>query len=86
MRKSSRQDFKDTQVYDWEIEPKDERPSEFAPSTTGYALHSGFYVAPVVSARRARKGGGFTVWLLASGVLGTGLFGLFGLIRVLKGG
>ncbi|MFT3955507.1 MAG: hypothetical protein QM722_14275 [Piscinibacter sp.] len=85
MNKTSRRDFKDTQVYDWETEPKDERPSEFAPSTTGYSLHSGFYVAPVVSARRSRRGAGFTVWLLASGVLGGGLLGLFGLVRVLKG-
>lgn len=85
MNKTPRRDFKDTQVYDWEIEPKDERPSEFAPSTTGYGLHSGFYVAPVVASRRTRRGGAFTVWLLASGVLGAGVFGLFGLVRVLKG-
>lgn len=85
MKTSKRHDFKDTQVYDWEVEPKDERPSEFAPSTTGYTLHSGFYVAPVVTARRSRRGGGLTVWLLTGSVLGAALIGLFGLVRVLKG-
>lgn len=84
MNKSSRHDFKNTQVYDWEVEPKDERPSEFAPSTTGYGLHSGFYVTPVVNSRRSR--GGLTVWLMGGGVVCVALLGLFGLVRVLKGG
>ena len=84
MNKSRRHDFKDTQVFDWELEPKDERPSEFAPSTTGYSLHSGFYVAPVTSVRR-RLGAGFMVWLVASGVVGVGVLGLFGLVRMVKG-
>jgi hypothetical protein len=85
MNKSSRHDFKDTQVYDWEIEPKDERPSEFAPSTTSYALHSGFYVAPVGGERRRRGRGGLMVWLLAGGVVAAGLLGLFGLVHLVKG-
>jgi len=85
MNKTSRHDFKDTQVYDWEIEPKDERPSEFAPSTTSYALHSGFYVAPVSGERRRQRRGAFMVWLVAGGVVGMGMLGLFGLVRFLKG-
>ena len=85
MNKSSRHQFKDTQVFDWEIEPKDERPSEFAPSTTSYALHSGFYVAPVSGERRRSRSGGFMVWLLASGVVGAGMLGLFGLVHLVKG-
>lgn len=84
MHKSSRHDFKDTQVYDWDLEPKDERPSEFAPSTTGYSLHSGFYVAPVASTYR-RRGRGLMVWLVASGVVGVGLLGLLGMVRMMKG-
>ena len=86
MNKSSRHQFKDTQVFDWELEPKDERPSEFAPSTTSYALHSGFYVAPVSGERRGRRRrGGVLVWLLAGGVVGIGLLGLFGLVHLVKG-
>lgn len=85
MNKSSRHQFKDTQVFDWEIEPKDERPSEFAPSTTSYALHSGFYIAPVSGERRRRRRGGFMVWLLAGGVVSAGMLGLFGLVHFVKG-
>ncbi|WP_341887326.1 hypothetical protein [Variovorax sp. YR752] len=84
MNKSPRRDFKDTQVYDWDLEPKDERPSEFAPSTTGYSLHSGFYVTPVTAVRH-RRGSGLMVWLVASSVIGMGVLGLFGLVRMLKG-
>lgn len=85
MNKSSRHDFKDTQVFDWELEPKDERPSEFAHSSTGYSLHSGFYAAPVAAVRRRGGGGGFMVWLVASGVVGVGVLGLFGLVHMMKG-
>ncbi len=86
MNKSSRHQFKDTQVFDWEIEPKDERPSEFAPSTTSYALHSGFYVAPIGGERRRlRRRGSVLVWLLAGGVVGAGMLGLFGLVHLAKG-
>lgn len=77
-----RSDFKPSQVYDWEVEPHDERPSEFAQST-GYRVHSGFYVAPVVTARR--RGSGAMVWLMASGVVGLALAGLLVLVKLLRG-
>ena len=77
-----RSDFKPSQVYDWEVEPHDERPSEFAPST-GYRVHSGFYVAPVVSARR--RSNGVMVWLMASGVVGLAVAGLLVLVKMLRG-
>ncbi len=80
--RSRRNDFQPTAVYDWESEPKDERPSEFAP-TTGYQLHSGFYVAPVVSHRR--RGNGGLVWLGAAAVAGSGVLGLLALARMLHG-
>lgn len=79
-----RSDFKPSQVYDWEVEPHDERPSEFAQST-GYRVHSGFYVAPVVSARRSGSGSGVMVWLMASGVFGLAVAGLLVLVKVLRG-
>lgn len=77
-----RSDFKPSQVYDWEVEPHDERPSEFAQST-GYRVHSGFYVAPVVSARRS--GNGLMVWLMASGVVALAVAGLLVLVKMLRG-
>ncbi len=79
---SRRSDFKPSQVYDWEVEPHDERPSEFAPST-GYRVHSGFYVAPVVTSRR--RSNGAVVWLMASGVAGLAIAGLLVLVKVLRG-
>lgn len=78
----SRSDFKPSQVYDWEAEPQDERPSEFAQST-GYRLHSGFYVAPVLTARR--RSNGLMVWLMASGVAGLAVAGLLVLVKMLRG-
>lgn len=75
--------YKDTQVFDWESEPHDERPSEFAQST-GYQLHSGFYVAPVTSSRRRRGGSGLVLWLMVGGALGLGLAGLLGLVSLVR--
>lgn len=77
-----RSDFKPSQVYDWEVEPHDERPSEFAQST-GYRVHSGFYMAPVVTARR--RSNGVVVWLMAGGVAGLAIAGLLVLVKVLRG-
>mgnify|MGYP001163038997 CR=1 FL=1 len=73
--------FKSTQVFDWEHEPHDERPSEFAQST-GYQLHSGFYVAPVSTRRRS---GGALVWLLAAALVGLSVLALVALARFLRG-
>ena len=57
----SRNDFKTTQVFDWEAEPKDERPSEFVPST-GFSSLSGYYSMPpdarVMRHNRRSSGGG----------------------------
>ncbi len=79
---SRKNDFKTTAVYDWELEPKDERPSEFAPST-GYQLHSGFYVAPVVTRQRRSNGG--LVWLTAAAVAGIAVVAMLGLVKMLHG-
>jgi hypothetical protein len=46
--------FKDTQVFDWEVEPHDERPSAFS-QTTGYSLLSGYHVEPVRQSRQRRR-------------------------------
>lgn len=77
-----RSDFKPSQVYDWDAEPQDERPSEFAQST-GYRVHSGFYIASVVSTRQ--RGSGVMVWLMASGVVALAVAGLLVLVKALRG-
>lgn len=47
--------FKESQLYTWESEPVDERPSEFM-SSAGYATHSG-YQSAINPVRRARRRG-----------------------------
>lgn len=79
--------FKDTQVYDWDAEPKDERPSEFIPST-GFSSLSGYYAMPPDASvyRRRRTGGGPGLALLGAAlVVVLGLIGLFGLVHLVKG-
>jgi hypothetical protein len=46
--------YKDTQVFDWEVEPLDERPSAFS-QTTGYSLLSGYHVEPVRESRQRHR-------------------------------
>lgn len=50
----NRPNYKDTQVFDWEVEPLDERPSAFSQST-GYSLLSGYHVEPVRESQRRRR-------------------------------
>ncbi|HEY9029451.1 MAG TPA: hypothetical protein VIO33_03430 [Burkholderiaceae bacterium] len=49
--------FKESQLYTWESEPVDERPSEFM-SSTGYASLSGYHSA-IDPVRRVRRGNRF---------------------------
>ncbi len=79
-RRRTAPDFPPSTVYDWDAEPQDERPSEFAP-TTGYRVHSGFYAAPVVARRR---GGATWVWLAAGIVAGLAIVALLVLVRLLR--
>ena len=81
---SRRNDFQTSTAYGWEAEPQDERPSEFAQST-GYQLHSGFYVAPVVSGSHRRRSSGTLMWLAVGVVAGLAVVGLLVLVMVLRG-
>jgi hypothetical protein len=78
--------FKSTQVFGWEAEPMDERPSEFIPST-GFSSLSGYYAMPPSKNYRSRTSArsALSTWLLAAAVLGTAAFGLFMMVRMLKG-
>ena len=76
------QQFKATQTFDWESEPHDERPSEFAQST-GYSVLSGFYVAPVASTRR-RRGGLGPALVAGAVVLVMAVAAMVGLVHMLR--
>jgi hypothetical protein len=77
--------FKESQVFDWGAEPKDERPSEFVPST-GYSALSGYYAMPDVRGARPRQRRGISGLLIATAiVVATGTAGLLGLLHLLRG-
>ena len=69
--------FKETQFFDWDTEPKEERPSEFP--TTGFSTASGYYhslgdAAVTPRTRRPRSNGGHApliIGLLAVIAVGT---------------
>lgn len=78
--------IKQTQIYGWDEEPVDERPSEFS-STTGYSVLSGYHpMNQPMSSRRAPSRFGFKT-LLAScvAVLALGAFALIKLAPLLRG-
>ena len=81
----SNRNFKDTQIFGWETEPKDERPSEFV-SSTGYSALSGYYAMPEPRTRRRRGGNGPLIVLLASAaVVGLGAVALLGFLHLIRG-
>jgi len=53
-----KQIFKESQLYNWDTEPVDERPSEFMHST-GHAALSGYHSAFDVRPRPAQRGNRF---------------------------
>ena len=73
--------YKDTQVFDWEVEPHDERPSAFS-QTTGYSLLSGYHVEPVRESRRQLRGA--VPALVAAGmVVALGAAAMVGFVHLL---
>ena len=79
-------DFKDTQVYGWDAEPKDERPSEFIPST-GFSSLSGYYSMPPDASvyRRARRNrGGLKLVLATLFMLALGAAAMIGFLHMVK--
>lgn len=85
--KSNSRDFKDTQLFGWDSEPSEERPSEFAHST-GYSALSGYYAMHEVRTPSRRKpkakGLGFllTVSLL---IVSLGAVGMYWMVQFLRG-
>ena len=81
--KSNSRDFKDTQLFGWDSEPSEERPSEFAQST-GYSALSGYYAVPEPRRKPKAKGMGFL--LIMSGlIVSLGAVGLYWLAQFLRG-
>jgi hypothetical protein len=80
----SQRPFKNTQVFDWDSEPKDERPSEFVPST-GYSALSGYYAMPEARASRPRRGGGLNTVLIAGAIIvALGTAALLGFLHMIR--
>lgn len=78
--------IKPTQLYDWDSEPVDERPSEF--NSTGWSSASGFYAMPpgtqTPPPSRFRLGGLRLVALVALGLLALGALVLAKLAPLLR--
>lgn len=78
--------FKETQIYGWDEEPVDERPSEFS-STTGYSGLSGYQPlnAPVRTRQSRNRVGFKAVLLFCAFVLALGAFAIVKLVPLLRG-
>lgn len=81
----SNRPFKDTQVFGWDAEPKDERPSEFVPST-GYSALSGYYSMPEVRHHRPHRRGSGVNRVLVAGlvVVALGTAALIGFLHMIR--
>jgi len=78
--------LKSSQIYGWDEEPVDERPSEFS-STTGYSVLSGYHpMNDPMRQRQARSRFGFKTLVFACvTVLALGGFALVKLAPLLRG-
>jgi hypothetical protein len=84
--KANQRHFKGTQVFGWESEPANERPSEFVQST-GYSALSGYYGMPDARATASRppkrSGLGFLLFMCTA-IVSFGTVGLYWLMQVLR--
>lgn len=77
--------IKQTQIYGWDEEPAEERPSEFSQST-GYSVLSGYHpMNDPLRARRAQPRFGFkSLILFCAVILALGVFCLIKLAPLLR--
>jgi hypothetical protein len=76
--------FKETQFFDWNTEPKEERPSEF--HTTGFSTASGYYhsLGDAAVPRRSRSKG-HTTWIIGLlAVIAVGMVAVYSLAHWLR--
>lgn len=85
-QRADKRPFKETQVFGWDAEPHDERPSEFVPST-GYSSLSGYYSMPETRGGPARRSGGGFKWILIAGAVfvALGTTALLGFLHLIRG-
>jgi energy-converting hydrogenase Eha subunit A len=78
--------IKSSQIYDWDAEPVDERPSEFAAST-GYSVLSGYHAAhvPLRAPRKPSRVGFKALLVFCVAVLALGVFVLLKIAPLLHG-
>ena len=85
--RSSQRDFKETQIFGWDSEPNDERPSEFVQST-GYSALSGYYAMPDtrgVASRTPKRGGLYFLLIVSAAIVSLGVVGMYWLVHMLRG-
>jgi hypothetical protein len=80
--------FKETQFFEWDSEPKAERPSEF--HTTGFSTASGYYhtlggPGRTAPARQSHRSGAAILFLGIMAAIGLGTAGVVWLAQVLRG-
>lgn len=78
--------IKSSQIYSWDAEPVDERPSEFS-STTGYSVLSGYHPMndPMRRARPKSRFGFKTLLVFCIVVLALGAVAIVKLAPLLRG-
>ena len=88
MQKKQQLAFKETQFFDWDTEPKEERPSEF--HTTGFSTASGYYHSLGDSAaaprprRSSRSSGNTTLIIGLLAVIAVGTVAVYWLAQWLR--
>ena len=81
--KSNRRDFKETQLFGWDSEPSEQRPSEFAQST-GFSALAACHAVPDPRRKPKAKGTGFLL-VMSALIVSLGAVGLYWLAQFLRG-
>lgn len=80
--------FKSTQIFDWDSEPSDERPTDFGRST-GFSALSGYHMVPepsrLADRRRREFRKGVAKLVVASAlILGISIVAMYEMVNLLK--
>jgi hypothetical protein len=79
--------FKSTQIFDWDSEPADERPTDFGRST-GFSTLNGYLVEPPSRAARRRRrdyrNGMIKLLVVSTLILGISIAAMYQMARFLK--
>ena len=80
--------FKSTQIFDWDSEPSDERPTDFGRST-GFSALSGYHMLPEPSRlaerrRREFRKGVAKLVVASAAILGISIVAMYEMVNLLK--